>query len=263
MTTAMKTTGIAAIFMVSAGAFAQTAIAPPQAGFVEDSAHTLRPVYGFAGNFILGRSLTGPIVSEAFSGSLGLLKTDASLAAFDSQGALLASMDLAAGPALFAFSPNGTTALVFIAESNTWIEWRGNRFARVPLDREQLGAGAVVAIAFPNPFEATLMVQRNSDSLWEIHLPLGAAGTLSQNVLAGVRAPVLALPAGDLVYPDAQGIVVRRPAGPEVHIAASLPETFSLHQMNQDWIQLTDLKSSARFAIHTTPGREGLYRLPE
>jgi hypothetical protein len=153
-------------------------------------------------------------------------------------------------------------ALVFIAASNTWIEWRGGAFARIPLDREQMGTDAVVAIAFPNPFEATLIVRRNADRLWEVHLPLGVAGTLSESALAGIRAPVLALPAGDLVYTDARGIVVRRAAGSEVHIAASLPATVSLGQINQEWVQLTDLASTARFAIRTAPGREGFYRLP-
>lgn len=258
----MRKTRIAAIFVISTGAFAQTTIAPPQVGFVEDSAHALRPAYGMAGNFILGRSITGPIVGEAFSGSLGLLKTDSSLAAFNSQGKLLASMDVPEGPALFAFSPSGTTALVFIAEGNSWIEWRGNVFARVSLDHAQLGRDTVLAIGFPSPFEATLMVQRSAD-VWEVHVPLGPSGTLSQNALAGVHAPVLALPAGDLVYPDARGMVVRHPAGSEVHIAASLPASFSLHQINQDWVQLTDLGSSARFAVRTAPGREGFYRLPE
>jgi len=76
-------------------------------------------------------------------------------------------------------------------------------------------------------------------------------------------APLLALPSGDLIYPGASGIVVRRTDASEVHIAASLPASFSLQQMNQDWVQLTDLNSNVRFAIRTTPGREGFYQLPE
>ena len=74
------------IFLLSAGAWAQPAIAPPQLGFIEDSARALRPAYGLAGNFILGPAVAGNIVSAAFSGSIGLLKTDSSLAAFDSHG---------------------------------------------------------------------------------------------------------------------------------------------------------------------------------
>ena len=76
----------------------------------------------------------GNILSEAFSGSFGLLKTDSSLAAFNSQGKLLASVDAAPGPALFAFSPGGTTALAYIASSNALVEWRGSAFVPVSVN---------------------------------------------------------------------------------------------------------------------------------
>ncbi len=254
-------TKAAALFLASACAWAQPAIAPPRLGFVEDSARSLRPAYGLAGNFILGPSIAGKIVSEAFSGSIGLLKTDSSLAAFDSQGKLLASMDAPPGPALFAFSPSGATALAYMASGKALVEWRGSAFAPLAF-HEAVRADAVLAIAFPTPFEASLFVQRK-DTIWELNFPLGAVGTASQNALIGVHAPLLALPSGDLVYSDATGIVVRRSDASEVHIAAALPASFSLQQMNQDWVQLTDLNSNARFAIHTTPGRERFYRLPE
>ena len=253
---------IAALFLVSAGAWAQPAIAPPSLGFVEDSSRALRPAYGLAGNFILGPPVAGEIVSEAFSGSVGLLKTDSSLAAFDSQGKLLASIGAAPGSALFAFSPNGVSALAYIASDNALVEWRGSAFAPLPFRYEEPRVDAVLALAFPTPFEASLIVQRRG-AIWELNVPLGAVGTASQNALAGVHAPLLALPSGDLVYSDANGIVVRRTDGSEVHIAAALPASFSLQQMNRDWVQLTDLNSSARFAIQTTPGRERFYRLPE
>jgi hypothetical protein len=256
-----------AILLASASAWAQSAIAPPLLGFVEDSTHALRPAYGIAGNFVLGPDVSGTvaagkIVSEAFSGSLGLLKTASSLAAFDSQGNLLASMDAAPGPALFAFSPGGATALAYVASDNALVEWRGNAFAPVSLNSPDAIADAVLAIAFPTPFEASLLVQRK-DTVWELKLPLGAAGIASQCGLIGVHPPVLALPSGDLVYRDTGGMVIRKPDASEVRIAASLPASFSLQQMNQDWVQLTDLNSSQRFAIRATPGREGFYRLPE
>ena len=53
------------------------------------------------------------------------------------------------------------------------------------------------------------------------------------------------------------------PMAPKSTLPHRLPASFSLQQMNQDWVQLTDLNSSARFAIRTTPGREGFYQLPE
>ena len=261
----MKKLLITALFLSPASVWAQSGIAPPLLGFVQDGSRAVRPAFGVSGSFILGPSVTlasaGQIVSEAFSGSLGLLKTDSSLAAFNSQGKVLASIDVPPGPALFAFSPSGSTAISYIASDKSLIEWRGSAFAPVSFSCD-VGSDTVLAIAFPTPFEATLIVQRNA-GLWEVHVPLGAAGALSQNALPGVHAPLLALPSGDLVYSDAAGIVVRRTDASEVHLTASLPASFSLQQMNQDWVQLTDLAGSARFAIHAAPGREGFYRLPE
>src|SRR5579863_9366509 len=114
-TSVMKKLLLAALILSPASVWAQSAIAPPLLGFVQDGARSLRPAFGVSGSFILGRSITGPILSEAFSGSVGLLKTDSSLAAFNSQGKVLASMDVPPGPALFAFSPRGSTALAYIA----------------------------------------------------------------------------------------------------------------------------------------------------
>lgn len=257
---------IPAIFLV-ATASAQPSLAPPRLGFVEDNASALRPVYGVAGNFILGPSITGKVVNEAFSGCLGLLKTDSSLSAFDAQGNLLASIDAAPGPALFAFSPDGETGLAYVVSSKSLIEWRSTAFAPISSTYQVPADDAVLAIAFPDPFEASLILRRDARNangdLWQVNVPLGAAGTLSQSALNGVHAPVLALPSGELVYSDGQGIVVRSSDASEVHIPASLPARFSLQQMNQDWVQLADLSSPARFAIHTTPGRESVYQLPQ
>ncbi|MGA2880924.1 MAG: hypothetical protein ABSG13_18395 [Bryobacteraceae bacterium] len=251
----------AALLLASSSAWAQPSIALPQLGFVEDSARALRPAYGLAGNFILGPPIAGKIITEAFCGSFGLLKTDSSLSAFDAAGKLLATMDVAPGPALFAFSPDTIAALAYIASSNTLLEWRGHGFAPLSLNYI-VTSETVLAIAFPTAAEALLIVQRNG-SIWELNLPLGAIGAVSQNALSGVRAPLLALPLGDLVYRDTEGIAIRRTDRSEVHLAAPLPGSFSLQQMNQEWVQLTDLTSNARFAIRTTPGREGFYQLPE
>jgi hypothetical protein len=249
-------------FLLAASAWPQSAITPPQLGFVEDAGHALRPLYGMAGNFVLGSAVAAGVVSEAFSGKLGLLKTESMLAAFDSQGKLLGSVTVTSGPALFAFSSSGAAALAYIPSDNALIGWRGGGFETCFFGRATLRTENVLAIAMPDPSEAALIVERDG-TLWERQISLGDAGVFSQSALSGVRAPLLALPSGDLVYEGDDGIVVRRPDASEVHIAATLPASFSLQQMNQDWVQVADLASSARFAIRITPGNESYYRLPE
>jgi hypothetical protein len=258
----MAKTWIATLSLLVPGAWAQPVIRPPQIGFMEDSAHNLRPAFGLAGNFMLGPPIVGKVVAEAFSGSIGLLKTDSSLSAFDSQGKVLASIDVGPGPALLAFSPTGGTAIAFIVASNQLVEWGGGAFAPMSLNFSEGRADSVLAIAFPTPSEASLIVQRK-DGVWELSVQLDTLSTVSQTALSGVHAPLLKLPPGDLVYSDSGGIVVRRTDASEVHIPASLPANFSLQQMNVGWVELADLNTSRRFAVHTEAGREAIYRLPE
>ncbi len=245
--------------LLAASATAQTAIRPPQMGFAAVSDGTLRPMYGVAGNFILGPSVAGDVISQAFAGSVGLLKTASTLAAFDTQGRVLATTDAAAGPALFAFSPDGVTAIAYVATSNTFIEWTAGRFETILFRPEP---ETILAIALPNAFEASLIVQRD-DGVWQVQFPFTRSRIASQKALPGVAAPLLPLASGDLVFADANGIVLRKPDGSEVHIPGALPKKFSLQQMTNDWVQLSDSNSARRYAIRITPGREALYQLPE
>lgn len=249
---------IAVLLLASAAARAQT-LAVPRLGFVQNGPRELRPVYGVAGNFLIGPATAANIITVAFGGSFGLLKTASSVSAFDCKGEILASMGAASGPALFAFSPNGLTGLAYIESSKSLLEWRGGSFAALPLPFE---TGVVVALAFPASSQASLIVQRD-ESIWQIDIPIDATGAASERALTGVHAPLLLLPSGDIVYRDPAGIVIRRIDASEVHMAASLPKMFSLHQMNREWVQVTDSTSSAGIAIRTTPGREALYRLPK
>lgn len=241
---------IAAILVASAAG--QSAIRPPQLGFAGQADGTVRPVYGVAGNFILGASVKSEVISQAFSGSLGLLKTAATLEVFDAQGRVLASMDAAAGPALFAFSADGVSALAYIANGKTLVEWRDGKFTTAPFRRE---SDTVVAIAMPNAFEAALIIDRNG-GLWEL-------GATSLKALPNVTAPVLALASGELLFSDASGMVLQKPDHSEVHIAGQLPAKYSLQQMDQGWVQLSDSESARRCAIRVSPGHEGFYQLPE
>lgn len=263
---------VLALVLAPVWSWAQSAIAPPQLGFVTDGTRALRPVYGVAGSFVLGAAVAGGVADGAFSGSLGLLKTDSSLAAFDAQGKLLGSIEVsagneaAAGGAQFAFSPDGTAALAYLSANNLLMEWCGGQFTPVPLGSEPAASrdDTVIGIAFPSPADAVLILERERGrGLWELHVALNGAGEVSQKALPGIHAPVLPLASGGLLYTEDGAIVIRRPEGSEVRLPASLPVVFSLAQMNQDWVELADLQSPTRFAIRTATGHEAFYRLPE
>ena len=240
---------IALVTLAAASAWAQPALTPPHLGFIADSRDNLRPVYGIAGNFVVGAPAASGAISAAFSGSCGLLKTDKAVVAFDPQGKTLASIDAPAGAALFAFAPSGDAALIYVA--GTLIRYGAGRFIALHTDSAE-----VIAVAWPD----SLIVQRG-DGLWKLSLVNGTVR--SQIALNGVTAPVLALPSGELVSGDAHGFVLTKPDGSQVLIAAKLPARFSLQQLGDGWVGISDAASPARFALRVTPGREGFYRIPE
>lgn len=253
---------IVAILIATASAVAQPAIQSPRIGFAIDNNRSMRPVYGVAGNFILGPSLSGDAISGSFSGTVGLLKTDSTLLAIDAQGQVLATTDTAPGPALFAFSEDGLSAIAYVENGNTLLEWREGGFTTIPFRPATSATEIVLSIALRNRREVSLIVQR-PDGIWQVELPFHRARVVSQKAVVGVTAPLLALASGDVVYTDANGVVLRKPDGSEVHIAGPLPAKFSLQQMDREWLELSDADTAARFAIRISPGRESLYQLPE
>jgi hypothetical protein len=232
-------------------------IATPQIGFIQDSGNALRPVYGIAGNFVLGDSAATDVQAASFSVSFGMLKTASTLIVIDRQGQVVASQDAPAGPALFAFSRNGAPALAYLPDANILLHWSDGVFQQVPLDPPT----NVLSIASIDAGQAALILQRD-DGLWDVRVLLSTGETISQTALLGVTAPALMLATGELIYGDANGIVVRKPDGAEKHIDAQLPLTFAFQQIGDGWIQVRDLATQQQYAVRLTEGKEQFYALP-
>lgn len=244
-------TATLALFQLSS----QPAIAPPQLGWVRDSNSGLRPVTGLAANFILGDSAADGVVSSAFSGSFGIVKTGTSLSVLDRDGQTVFRADAEAGAALFAFADDGTPAWVYLTQSQTLLKWTAGRLEPAVFNLDLLG-GVVQAIASPARDVATVVVKRE-DGLWRVDLDTG-----TQTLLPGIDSPVLLRNNGALLYAGSQGLVLRQANGSDQPIEGSVAvESFEL--MGKDWVHVTERDSSRHFAIRLEPGREQLYQLPE
>jgi hypothetical protein len=252
-------TFLIALSLTAVTMWAQLAI--PQIGFMQDSANALRPVYGVAGNFVLGDSAAADVQAASFSGSFGMLKTGSTLIIIDRQGQAVASQDAPAGPALFAFSRTGAPALAYLPQSNVLLQWSDGVFQQVTLDPQMFASNTVLAIAAVDEGLAAFVLQRN-DGLWDVQIRLSTGEVMSQTALLGMTAPVLMLATGELIYGDANGIVVRNPDGVEKHIDAQLPATFAFQQIGEGWIQVRDPASQQQCALRLTEGKEQFYILP-
>lgn len=252
----------ATLSFLAVSAWAQPAIAPPQLGFMQDSAGSLRPVYGVAGNFLMGEPIAAGVISSAFSGSFGWTKTDSTVNVTDSQGQAIAAADAPDGAALFAFTGDGKPALAYLFTSNTLLQWSGAELTPVPLDGAALAADAVLSIAEPDPDHAAMLVQRK-DGVWDVRVLLATGEVDSQTAVPAVTAPACMLASGDVVSRGDVGLVLHKSDGSVVHIAARLPDSFSLQQMGDRWLQLRDLGNGGEFAVRIIKDREGYYALPE
>lgn len=229
---------------------------------MRDATDSLRPVYGIAGNFLLGDAVAIGVISAAHSGSSGWLKTSSTIAVFDKTGSIVASADAPDGPALFAFARTGESALAYITAANALLVWNAGALNAVSFDATALGASAVLSIASPDSDHAAMIVQRD-DGLWDVRVQLATGEIDAQTALLGIAAPVLMLSTGEVVYSDSDGIVLRKTDGSERHISAQLPASFAFQQMGEGWIQVQDLAGGRQFAIRIAQNREQSYQLPE
>ena len=187
----MKTI-VVALTLAAAIGCAQPALTTPQIGFLQDGVNSFRPVYGVAGNFLLGNPAASGVVSAAFSGSFGIVSTGLALIVSDQQGQVIATMDAPAGPAAFAFSREGDPALAYFPSANLLLQWNGGTFQMVSYNSTAFPASEVQSIALPDREHAAFIVQRD-EVLWDVRVFLATGEVDSQAALPGVSAPVLML----------------------------------------------------------------------
>jgi hypothetical protein len=257
----MNTLPIAFLFAAIAAAqsgFAQQGLAPPRVGFITGTDHSLRPVLGLSGNLLLGNPAAEDVLSAAWSGSFGMVKTTSSLMAFDANH-ILASVDAVPGPALFAFRSNGSLALALLPQIATLYTWTGKGFSSSAFPPDFLG-GQALAIAAPQLGQISLVVQRD-DGLWLEQMSTDGGGFL-QSALPGIQAPVLLQDDGTLLYTNQTALVIRDPAGKErkIETGAAIGE---MHWMGNGWLQLLEVNNGRQFAVRTTLGSETVSQLPE
>lgn len=251
----MKRSLLAVFSALATVVLAQRVIVPPQLGWVRDANSGLRPVTGLAANFILGDSVTDGVVSSAFSGSFGIVKTDVALSVLDRDGQTVFRRDTDTGPALFAFSDDGAPAFVYLTQSQALLKWKTDRLEPAPFNVEGL-AGDVQSIASPVRDRAAIVVKRD-DGLWLVDPDLG-----TQSFLPGVEGPVLLRNDGSLLYAGPQGLMLRQTDRSEQPLDSSIAvATFEL--MGKDWVHITERDSLRHFAIRLESGREQIYQLPE
>ena len=130
-----------------------------------------------------------------------------------------------AGPALFAFSDEGTPAFVYLPQSQALLRWTADHFEPAG----QIG-DAVLSMASPGPGRVSLAVKRN-DGIWTVD-PTGAGEFL----IPPVDGPVLLRNDGSVLYAAADHLVLHRPDGTDQVVGGTGIEPARL--VSNKWLRI-------------------------
>lgn len=239
--------------LLTGAALAQTTLAPPLAGTIRDATGALHSVVGVAGNFVVLDAGISNVVSAAFSGSAGLVKTDSQLLVLDALNNVQAAYDAPPGPGLFAFDAQGAPALAYYSGMLYRIDSNG----LAPVN----WTGDVVSLAVVGPQWVTL-ISRNGGELRNVRINLATGDAETGSGLADAGGPMLLLPAGGLLFTRDGAIAVRDSNGAERLLPAGLAVDY-FEPMNSSWIAVRESGPGRLFALRITPRTLDLYQLPE
>lgn len=233
----MRMRTIAIWLFLASGAAGQLGV--PRIGCFVDDQHRLRPLSGVTASFLVGAPEAEEVISAACSGGLVLIKKAGSLEVRNRDGS--AEWPAPGGPALFGFSPNGLSALVYYPETRELFRVGRNAPVLLPLPE-----GEVVAVGSPDGPAAVVRVNGE----------LRIVGEDMRHAPADAAEPLLLLPDGDLLYTRGKELVLSERSF-ELPAAAA-----GLEWLGRGWVRVRLSGGSGHLAL-ALENRNELYRLPE
>ena len=231
---------------------AQPSVKPPVIGAYGDSRGNIEIVTGVPGSFVLSDSGLTNATSFAFSSSGGFVKTPTELLVLDSSNEVTARFDAPAGPALFAFDPQGSPALAYYAGSLFHLANGGLQVVN--------WTGDAISIAMVSADLAAILV-RSERELWTVTVSLSDGSVINQARLNDASLPALLLAGGDVLFTWHGNLMVRNAQGVQREIAAPFkPASFA--PMGNGWVAVREL-GGRLFGLRILPDTLELYQLPE
>jgi hypothetical protein len=209
---------ILAAFLAAASAAAQS-FSPPVVGVMATQKGELRPIYGLAGNLIVGGALRDDVRTFAFSGRYGLAKTANQVLLLDSKAALLASFEAPEGDALFAFGEDGKPSLCYFPQSRELCRIGDDGFCTEPLPTDQYG-DEIIALQDMSHDMAKLIVRREAVLVQET-ISLQNGEILAQENLDIPPDTPIAAVRGGILFSTGEVVVLLRDNGSREHFPIS------------------------------------------
>ncbi|MEB2360204.1 MAG: hypothetical protein OZ929_02625 [Bryobacterales bacterium] len=226
----------------------------PMLGYIL-AADRVAPLFGVAGAFSIGEPQYNDVLSAAFSGRAGLLKTSGEVLVLDSKGRMTASVVAPAGPALFAFSAQGFAGGALFPAAGEIYLFRGEKVTRIATE---LPAGEPVALGISGSGTITVLLNRDG-GLWKSRFSIVNGQFEISEFVPGIQAPAVFLPGDGILGMSGEGLVVLFPEKARQQIPLHFHPS-AIERIGSGWL-LLQADSGARYGIrHDQP--EHLYELP-
>ncbi|MCL4854580.1 MAG: hypothetical protein KJZ78_24735 [Bryobacteraceae bacterium] len=213
------------------------------------------PLFGVAGAFSIGEPQYSDVLSAAFSGRAGLLKTAGEVLVLDSKGRMTASVATPEGPALFAFSAQGFPGGALFPAAGEIYLFQDAEVTRIAAE---LPAGEPVALGVSDSGTVTVLLDRDG-GLWKSRLSIASGQFETAEFVPEIQAPAVFLPGGSILGKTEEGLVIlhsekaRQPI--PLHFRPS-----AIERIGSGWL-LLQADSGARYGIRLDQP-EHLYELP-
>lgn len=253
---------LATVMLWSASAaLSQSGLTVPLAGITKDVSGRPAPVYGVAGNFVVGAPWEFDGLEHAGQHLLAHRRGkegQGELLVLALNGEVLCHHDAPPGAVRFGFSASGEEALAWFEEAARLMRIRG--CAASVLEPDPPVTDAVIALGFLAGGRTGLVVRRPAGlSLLE----LSAAGRLeNETSLTGVSEPVILLRDGTLAFAQDEFLVLRAPGRAELRVPTGA-RVLELTEMGPEWLSVILDAPQGRRAVRLHGGEPEWYYLPE
>lgn len=253
----------AALLLSASGAFGQSGLTVPLAGTTASPSGRSAPVYGIAGNFVVGAPWELDRVEYAGRHLLahrrgGEGKGELLVLALD--GEVVCRHDAPVGAVRFGLSASGEEALAWFEEAAQLQFVNLGGCTAQPLEPDPPVTDPVIALGFLAGGRIGLVVRRPAGVFL---LELSPAGRLENEApLADVTQPLALLRDGTLAFAEREFLVLRAPGGGEVRLSAGA-RVLELSEMGPGWLSVTLDAPQGRRAVRVRGGEPEWYYLPE
>lgn len=246
---------------------AQTSSGPlgtPVVGIVREPDHTLRPVYGVAGNLITGQPLAlRDVRAVSFSDEAGIVLSSGAVRLVNLDGTERSSYPTAESQPVLSISQGPETAVAWLPSEQKLIRWASAGFVSLPVDASQL-AGPIVALQMSAAASVDLWLRAQTDTIQHVRVSL-PGGAIAPLETIAVDSPIFVTGTALISY-GADGLQIQSsPAQTHalpLNLSAVELAGLTFERASSHWMHITSVLAGRQWMLRLGAPSPSLCVLP-